>query len=63
MFHTQSRVQRPIRLYCSLCGREISHGEEYWFCSGTTVCPDCLSAFARREFAPCHEIRGKEMFP
>ena len=48
-------------LRCTLCGREITTGEEYWACNGSRVCTDCLPDFARQELAPCHETRGKEM--
>ena len=54
-------LRHPGTLYCTLCGREIALGEEYWSCSGTMVCAGCLPVFARQEFAPCHETRGKEM--
>lgn len=47
-------------LRCTLCGREIVRGEEYWACSGSWVCAECLPELARRELAPCHETRGKE---
>lgn len=60
MHKTFSRKQQHFAVYCSLCGREIISGEEYWFCNGTHICPDCLSAFARTELAPCHKIHGKE---
>jgi len=53
------KIGRILR--CTMCGREITVGEEYWACSGERVCTDCLPEFARRELAPCHEIRGKEM--
>ena len=45
---------------CSLCGREIAAGEEYWRCNGMTACAGCLPELARRELWPCHEIRGRE---
>ena len=50
-------------LLCTLCGREIAEGEEYWFCSGSSVCAACLPDLARRELAPCREIRGEEAAP
>jgi hypothetical protein len=49
-------------LRCTLCGYEIPTGEEYWACNGNCICTDCLPAFAREEFSPCREIRGKEIF-
>ena len=39
---------------CSICGREIASGEEYW------VCTDCLPDLARQELLPCRVLRGKE---
>ena len=45
---------------CSICGREITVGEEYWVCNGTLACADCLSELARRELRPCRVLRGKE---
>ena len=50
-------------LCCTLCGQEITPGKEYWACNGHFICPDCLNTFARREFAPFQEIRGKELLP
>ena len=60
---------RPFRhrkfgtLRCTLCGLEISLGEEYWACNGSLVCTDCFLDFARQELEPCRETRGKEMEP
>lgn len=48
-------------LCCTGCGREILPGEEYWACNGSRVCGDCLPDLARRELAPCREVRGKEV--
>ncbi len=48
------------RLRCTLCGREIGPGEEYWACNGSRACVQCLSELARRELAPCREVRGRE---
>ncbi|WP_418732417.1 hypothetical protein [Dysosmobacter sp.] len=45
---------------CSICGREIASGEEYWVCNGTLACTDCLPALARQELLPCRVLRGKE---
>lgn len=50
-------------LRCTLCGREILRGEEYWACSGHLACGECLPALARRELAPCREVRGREGRP
>ena len=47
-------------LLCTLCGREIIKGEEYWYCNGSTVCRECLPSFARAELAPYRQTRGKE---
>ena len=57
--------RRPRRhvLLCTLCGREITMGEEYWACNGAQVCTACLGDFARQELAPCRETRGKEARP
>nr|WP_325196302.1 hypothetical protein [uncultured Oscillibacter sp.] len=60
MRHIQRRPKRQT-LLCTLCGREITMGEEYWACNGSRVCEACLADFARQELAPCHETRGKEM--
>ena len=56
---TPYRLRQNI-LRCTLCGQEITTGEEYWACNGNRICADCLPAFAREEFSPCYEIRGKE---
>ena len=45
---------------CTLCGREIPLGEEYWHCNGTLACALCLPDLARQELRPCHQVRGKE---
>ena len=60
MYHVHRRPGRHTTLYCTLCGREITNGEEYWSCNGSRVCTDCLPEFARQELAPCHETWGKE---
>ncbi len=49
-------------LFCTLCGREIPAGWEYWYCNGSCVCPDCLVDFARSELAPFRHTRGGEAF-
>lgn len=49
-------------LYCTLCGREIPTGWEYWYCNGNCVCPDCLLDFARSELAPFRRTHGGEVF-
>ena len=63
MHQNLSPFGRQTTLCCTLCGREIPLGTEYWACSGSIVCPACLADFARQEFSPCRETRGKEMFP
>lgn len=60
MQHFDNRRRRQAVLRCTLCGREITTGEDYWACNGSSVCADCLPEFARQELAPCREIRGKE---
>ena len=45
---------------CSICGREIASGEEYWVYNGTLACADCLPELARQELRPCRAICGKE---
>ena len=37
---------------CTLCGREITAGEEYWCCNGSRVCAGCLPELARQEPLP-----------
>lgn len=44
---------------CSICGREIASGEEYWVCNGTLACTDCLPDLARQELLPCPGAPGK----
>jgi len=55
--------RRPMgrALRCTLCGREITRGEEYWSCNGQLACRECLPELARRELAPCREVCGKEL--
>ena len=60
MLYTRRRPRGRSVLCCTLCGREIVQGEEYWACNGDFVCRACLPELARRELAPCREIRGKE---
>lgn len=60
--HDQNRrLRRQTVLCCTLCGQEITAGEEYWACNGSCVCAACLPEFARQELAPCRETRGKEV--
>ena len=54
------RWRKEAVLCCTICGREIIKGEEYWVCNGCVACRDCLPDLARRELAPCREVRGKE---
>ncbi|MDO4315942.1 MAG: hypothetical protein Q4C45_09195 [Oscillospiraceae bacterium] len=61
MHDQHRRVRRQTVLRCTLCGQEITVGEEYWACNGSRVCAGCLPAFARQELAACHETRGKEV--
>lgn len=61
MQHQNHRIWRQTVLRCTLCGQEITMGEEYWACNGSSVCAACLPEFARQELAPCHETRGKEV--
>lgn len=53
-----SPVRRIVR--CTVCGRELALGEEYWCCNGARVCAVCLPELARQELRPCREIRGQE---
>ena len=55
------RYTRNLTVRCTLCGREIMPGEEYWCCNGCLSCGECLGELARRELAPCREVRGKEL--
>ena len=58
---SKTSARRCLR--CTLCGREITPGEEYWCCNGSLACGDCLPDLARRELAPCREVCGKERRP
>ena len=60
---TTNRRLRGQALRCTLCGREILRGEEYWSCNGHQACAACLPDLARRELAPCREILGREARP
>lgn len=55
----KNRPERSV-VRCTLCGREIVRGEEYWCCNGALSCTGCLPELARRELRPCREIRGRE---
>ena len=57
--HRKQRSGRPA-VRCTLCGREITTGETYWYCNGSSVCGCCLGDFARAELAPYRQTRGKE---
>ena len=52
--------RRGQALRCTLCGREILRGEDYWSWNGHLACGECLPDLARRELAPCREVRGRE---
>ena len=60
---TTNRRLRGQALRCTLCGREVLWGEEYWACNGHLACGDCFPDLARRELAPCREVRGREARP
>lgn len=60
MFTVRKRRPGQPGPRCTLCGQEILPGEEYWACNGQLACALCLPELARRELAPCREIRGKE---
>lgn len=59
MLYVRRRLRGHV-LRCTLCGREIPQGEEYWACNGSLACGECLPELARRELAPCREICGRE---
>lgn len=63
MLTARKRPRGRAGLRCTLCGQEIVLGEEYWACNGQLACGSCLPELARRELAPCREIRGKEGRP
>jgi len=46
---TKEHTRRRRTLRCSLCGLEITEGEDYWYCNGSSVCGACLPVFARAE--------------
>ena len=35
---TKEHTRRRRTLRCSLCGLEITEGEDYWYCNGSSVC-------------------------
>ena len=57
---TKEHTRRRRTLRCSLCGLEITEGEDYWYCNGSSVCGACLPVFARAELAPFRQVRGRE---
>jgi len=63
MLYTRKPPRRRGALRCTLCGQEIALGEEYWACNGSLACGRCLPELARRELAPCREVRGRELRP
>ena len=60
MLPSAYRPGRKGVLLCTFCGREIARGQEYWAVNGEIACAGCLLPLARRELAPCWEIRGRE---
>ena len=62
-FGTKEHTRRRRTLRCSLCGLEITEGEDYWYCNGSSVCGACLPVFARAELAPFRQVRGREAAP
>ena len=56
---TKEHTRRRRTLRCSLCGLEITEGEDYWYCNGSSVCGACLPVFARAELAPLPPGAGK----
>lgn len=59
LLHLRRRPRRR-QVLCTLCGQEITEGEDYWICNGSRICCRCLTAFARSELAPYRQTRGKE---
>lgn len=53
------QAAQPI-VCCTLCGRGLYQGEEYWHINGQQICGDCLLPFARADYAAHHCICGKE---
>ena len=41
---------RQAAAYCSLCGRTLYDGDEFYAVNGLSVCEDCLPGFARETF-------------
>lgn len=44
---------------CSLCGRELYDGDEFYAVNGAAVCEDCLTDFAREEYRS-FRLSGRE---
>ena len=60
MHHTRrAKRQTPVR--CTLCGREITVGEEYWDCNASRICCECLPEYARQELTSPFNINFIKM--
>ena len=58
---TKEHTRRRRTLRCSLCGLEITEGEDYWYCNGSSVCGACLPVFARGELRQAaRELKDEE---
>ena len=44
---------------CTLCGRELYDGDEFYAVNGAAVCEDCLADFAREEYRS-FRLSGRE---
>ena len=60
---TKEHTRRRRTLRCSLCGLEITEGEDSGHGHGSSVCGACLPVFARAELAPFRQVRGREAAP
>ncbi len=59
-WHYAAARKGAPRAVCTLCAQEICAGETLWYCSGITVCADCLTQFARGALKPFEYILGEE---
>ena len=50
----------PAAACCSLCGMQLSPGDDVWYINGLTLCESCLAVFARQDYASHHRVCGEE---
>ena len=57
-FPTDAQCAHTVTV-CTLCGRELYDGDEFYAVNGAAVCEDCLADFVREEYRS-FRLSGRE---